>query len=96
VISARLSSSSDVKRAELHCFGRRSDGVPIGNRTVGLLLNFAAVIAFALFLSTLGAPASSRSYAAAAIAVATFVASLLCLAADPQRDDGDLDQSAVP
>ena len=30
-------------------------------RTVGLLLNFAAVIAFALFLSTLGGPASNRS-----------------------------------
>ena len=65
-------------------------------RTVGLLLNVAAVIAFALFLSTLGAPASNRSYAAAAIAVATFVTSLLCLAADPQRAEDDVDQSAVP
>ena len=65
-------------------------------RTVGLLLNFAAVIAFALFLSTLGAPASSRSYAAAAVAVATFVVSLLCLVADPQRVEDDLDQSAAP
>jgi riboflavin transporter FmnP len=65
-------------------------------RTVGLLLNFAAVIAFALFLSTLGTPASSRSYTVGAIAVATFVVSLLCLAAEPQRDEGDLDQSALP
>jgi riboflavin transporter FmnP len=65
-------------------------------RTVGLLLNFAAIIAFALFLSTLGGPVSSRSYLAAAIAVATFIASLLFLAADPQRDEGDLDQSSVP
>ena len=65
-------------------------------RTVGLLLNFAAVIAFALFLSTLGGPASNRSYVAAAIAVATFIASLLFLAADPQRAEDDLDQSSVP
>ena len=65
-------------------------------RTVGLLLNFAAVIAFALFLSTLGGPASNRSYAAAAIAVATLIASLLFLAADPQRAEDGLDQSSVP
>jgi hypothetical protein len=68
-------------------------------RTVGLLLNFAAIIAFALFLSTLGSAASGRSYVAAAITVATFIASLLCLAADPQRDEDRLDvadQPAVP
>ena len=68
-------------------------------RTVGLLLNFAAIIAFALFLSTLGGPTSSRSYAAAAITVATFVTSLLCLAADPQRAGDELDvadQSVAP
>lgn len=56
-------------------------------RTVGLLLNFAAVIAFALFLSTLGTAASGPSYTAGAVTVATFIASLLCLMADPQRSE---------
>ncbi len=74
----------------------RADAAGEVLRTVGLLLNFAAVIAFALFLSTLGESASSRSYVAAAIAIATFVASLLCLAADPQRAEDELDQSALP
>jgi uncharacterized membrane protein len=75
---------------------RRVDSAGEVLRTVGLLLNFAAVIAFALFLGTLGTPGADRSYLAAAVAVATFVASLLCLAADPQRDEGELDQSALP
>ena len=65
-------------------------------RTLGLLLNFAAVIAFALFLGTLGTAATSRSYAAGAITVATFVASLLFLVADPQHAEDDLDQSVSP
>ena len=56
-------------------------------RTVGLLLNFTAIIGFALFVSALGTASPNQSYMMGGITVATFVASLLCLAADQQGDE---------
>jgi multisubunit Na+/H+ antiporter MnhB subunit len=59
-------------------------------RTAGLLLNFAAIVAFALFLSTLGANSPGPSGAAAAVTAVAFLASLLCFAADRRRSEEQL------
>ncbi|WP_328350351.1 hypothetical protein OG976_15630 [Mycobacterium sp. NBC_00419] len=56
-------------------------------RTAGLLLNLTSIIGFALFLGRLGTAGSAQSHAVAAATVTAFVVSLLCLAADAQRDE---------
>lgn len=56
-------------------------------RTVGLLLNLAAVIGFAVFMSSLGAVGSGHSTAAAVVTIGAFVASLLCFAVDGRGDE---------
>lgn len=59
-------------------------------RTLGLVLNLAAIVAFALFLSTLGTTGPGASAAAAGVTVVAFLASLLCFAADRRRSEAEL------
>ena len=56
-------------------------------RTLGLMLNLSAIVAFALFLSTLGPGGPGPSALAAAIAVVAFLASLACFAIDRRRTE---------
>ncbi|GAY17392.1 hypothetical protein [Mycobacterium sp. shizuoka-1] len=49
--------------------------------TVGLLLIFASVVGFALFLSSVGTSSGPSGYAAG-VTVVAFLASLACFAAD--------------
>jgi hypothetical protein len=55
--------------------------------TVGLLLNVAAVLAFATGLAGLTISMSALSVATVAIAVVTFAASLVCFAVGGSRLD---------
>ncbi|MBB3600453.1 hypothetical protein FHT40_000086 [Mycolicibacterium sp. BK556] len=65
-------------------------------RTLGLMLNLSAIVAFALFLSTLSPSWGGPSVLAAAITVIAFVASLLCFAIDRHRtEDEQLPQAAA-
>ncbi|OYN81254.1 hypothetical protein CG716_06940 [Mycolicibacterium sphagni] len=57
---------------------------------MGLVLNLTAIVAFALFLSTLGTTGPGASGTAAAITVVAFLASLLCFAADRRRSEAQL------
>ena len=63
-------------------------------RSVGLLLNLTAIVAFALWLSALGTAGPVPSGLAAVVAVGAFLASLLCFAADRRRYEESL--AAVP
>lgn len=56
-------------------------------RTLGLMLNLSAIVAFALFLSTLGPTGPGPSALAAAITVVAFLASLACFAIDRRRTE---------
>ncbi|KDF00283.1 hypothetical protein Y900_015375 [Mycolicibacterium aromaticivorans JS19b1 = JCM 16368] len=56
-------------------------------RTLGLMLNLSAIVAFALFLSTLGPGGPGPSALAAAITVVAFLASLACFAIDRRRTE---------
>jgi Na+/H+-dicarboxylate symporter len=58
-------------------------------RTLGLVLNLAAIVAFALCLSTLGTTGPGASAAAAAVTVVAFLASLLCFAADRRHSEAE-------
>jgi hypothetical protein len=58
-------------------------------RTLGLMLNLSAIVAFALFLSTLTPSSPGPSALAAAITVIAFVASLLCFAIDRHRTEDE-------
>ena len=64
-------------------------------RTLGLVLNLAAIVAFALFLSTLGPTGPGASAAAAAVTVVAFLASLLCFAADRRRSEAELTAAEI-
>ena len=64
-------------------------------RTVGLVLNLAAIVAFALFLSTLGTNGPGASGAAAAVSVVAFLASLLCFVIDRRRSEAELIPAAA-
>ena len=59
-------------------------------RTVGLVLNLAAIVSFALFLSTLGTSGLGASGGAAAVTVVAFVASLLCFVIDRRHSEAEL------
>ncbi|AKK25774.1 hypothetical protein [Mycobacterium sp. EPa45] len=56
-------------------------------RTLGLMLNLSAIVAFALFLSTLSPSGSGPSALAAGITIVAFLASLLCFAIDRHRTE---------
>ncbi len=56
-------------------------------RTLGLLLNLSAIVAFALFLSTLGPGGPGPSALAAGITAVAFLASLACFAIDRRRTE---------
>jgi Na+/H+-dicarboxylate symporter len=64
-------------------------------RTLGLVLNLAAIVAFALFLSTLGTTGPGAAAAAAAVTVVTFLASMLCFAADRRRSEAELTNAEI-
>jgi hypothetical protein len=59
------------------------------------MLNLTAIVAFALFLSTLGTTGPGPSGAAAVVTVAAFLASLLCFAADRRRSEDKLTRAAT-
>jgi len=59
-------------------------------RTVGLVLNLAAIVAFALFLSMLGTAGPASTSAAAAATAVAFLTSLLCFAADRRRSEAQV------
>ena len=59
-------------------------------RTVALVLNLTAIVAFALFLSTLGSTGPVASGAAAAVTIVVFLASLMCFAVDRRRSEAEL------
>ncbi|SBS79711.1 exported hypothetical protein [uncultured Mycobacterium sp.] len=59
-------------------------------RTLGLVLNLAAIVAFALFLSMLGTTGPGASAAAATVTVVAFLSSLLCFAADRRLSEAEL------
>ena len=63
-------------------------------RTLGLVLNLAAIVAFALFLSTLGAFNPGASGVAATVTVVAFLSSLLCFVADRRRSEAKLTNAA--
>jgi hypothetical protein len=56
-------------------------------RTLGLMLNLSAIVAFALFLSTLSPTGPGPSALAAGITIVAFLASLLCFAIDRHRTE---------
>lgn len=56
-------------------------------RTLGLMLNLSAIVAFALFLSTLSPTGSGPSALAGTITIVAFLASLLCFAIDRHRTE---------
>ena len=58
-------------------------------RTLGLMLNLSAIVAFALFLSTLGPTGPGPSVLAAAVTVIAFLASLVCFAIDRRRTENE-------
>jgi hypothetical protein len=57
--------------------------------SVGLLLNIAAVMAFAGALAAFGVGNGGIAAAAAVLAVAGFIASLVCFALDSRRSELD-------
>ena len=59
-------------------------------RALGLVLNLAAIVAFALFLSTLGSAGPGASGATGAVALVAFLASLLCFVVDRRRSEAEL------
>ena len=59
-------------------------------RTLGLMLNLSAIVAFALFLSTLGTSSPGGSGATGAVAFVAFLASLLCFVADRRRSEAEM------
>lgn len=62
-------------------------------RTLGLMLNLSAIVAFALFLSTLDPGGPGPSTLAGAVTIAAFLASLLCFVIDRRRTE---EQSFAP
>lgn len=58
-------------------------------RTLGLMLNLSAIVAFALFLSTLAPSGPGPSALAATITVVSFLASLACFALDRRRTEAE-------
>jgi hypothetical protein len=58
-------------------------------RTLGLMLNLSAIVAFALFLSTLAPNEPGPSVLAASVAVVAFLASLLCFVIDRRRTEDE-------
>ncbi|WP_149438406.1 hypothetical protein [Mycolicibacterium sp. P1-5] len=60
------------------------------------MLNLSAIVAFALFLSTLSPSGSGPSALAAAITIVAFLASLLCFAIDRHRTEEHNPRPAHP
>jgi hypothetical protein len=56
-------------------------------RTLGLMLNLSAIVAFALFLSSLAPDEPGPSILAAATTIVAFLASLACFAIDRRRTE---------
>jgi hypothetical protein len=59
-------------------------------RTLGLLLNLSAIVAFALFLSTLATTGPGASGTTGAVALVAFLASILCFVADRRRSEAEM------
>ena len=58
-------------------------------RTLGLMLNLSAIVAFALFLSSFSPSNPGLSALAGGITLVAFVASLACFAIDRRRTEED-------
>ncbi|WP_445168226.1 hypothetical protein ACTXG7_02195 [Mycolicibacterium sp. Dal123E01] len=65
-------------------------------RTLGLMLNLSAIVAFALFLSSLAPSEPGPSILAATITVVAFVASLACFAIDRRRTEEEEQLQRIP